>query len=201
MLRNIRLGAVVAAAWLTASPATAATVITNANGDAVRIEKLQVGTGLDSFFDVVWLTGELSQIYGNDVIDFPFPEQRDTTEEAANAIAQALQDEGTIGEIVAPVPGGNPDLTTSFFSIPYQIEQFGLGGPEAAVWSVERQNNDAPFIWGPATEDTSFPPTTDTAWAIFTPTTPPSAIPVPGAMWLFGSGLLGLVGVARRRNA
>jgi hypothetical protein len=30
---------------------------------------------------------------------------------------------------------------------------------------------------------------------------PPSAIPVPAAVWLFGSGLLGLVGVARRRKS
>jgi len=27
------------------------------------------------------------------------------------------------------------------------------------------------------------------------------AVPVPAAVWLFGSGLLGLVGVARRRQA
>jgi len=26
-----------------------------------------------------------------------------------------------------------------------------------------------------------------------------SAVPVPAAMWLFGSGLLGLIGVARRK--
>lgn len=30
---------------------------------------------------------------------------------------------------------------------------------------------------------------------------PPSAVPVPAAMWLFGSGLLGLVGVSRRRTS
>ncbi len=29
---------------------------------------------------------------------------------------------------------------------------------------------------------------------------PPSAVPVPAAVWLFGSGLLGLAGVARRRK-
>jgi len=29
----------------------------------------------------------------------------------------------------------------------------------------------------------------------------PSAVPVPAAVWLFGSGLLGLVGVARRRSS
>ncbi len=31
--------------------------------------------------------------------------------------------------------------------------------------------------------------------------TSPSAVPVPAAVWLFGSGLLGLVGVSRRRKA
>ena len=30
---------------------------------------------------------------------------------------------------------------------------------------------------------------------------PPSAVPVPSAVWLFGSGLLGLVGIARRRKS
>jgi len=30
---------------------------------------------------------------------------------------------------------------------------------------------------------------------------PPAAVPVPAAVWLFGSGLLGLVGVARRKKA
>jgi hypothetical protein len=32
------------------------------------------------------------------------------------------------------------------------------------------------------------------------PDFPPAAVPVPAAVWLFGSGLLGLVGVARRRS-
>ena len=31
--------------------------------------------------------------------------------------------------------------------------------------------------------------------------TPPSEVPVPAALWLFGSGLLGLVGMARRKKA
>ena len=30
---------------------------------------------------------------------------------------------------------------------------------------------------------------------------PPSEVPVPSAVWLFGSGLLGLVGIARRKKA
>ncbi len=35
----------------------------------------------------------------------------------------------------------------------------------------------------------------------FAPTLTVSAVPVPAAVWLFGSGLLGLVGVARRKKA
>jgi hypothetical protein len=34
-----------------------------------------------------------------------------------------------------------------------------------------------------------------------TPPTTPPAVPVPAAVWLFGSGLMGLVGVARRRKS
>jgi len=37
--------------------------------------------------------------------------------------------------------------------------------------------------------------------ANMTPTPAPSAVPVPAAVWLFGSGLMGLVGVARRRKS
>ncbi len=36
--------------------------------------------------------------------------------------------------------------------------------------------------------------------ANMTPTPDPSAVPVPAAVWLFGSGLLGLVGIARRKK-
>ncbi len=36
------------------------------------------------------------------------------------------------------------------------------------------------------------------AWAVHSGNV--SAVPVPGAMWLFGSGLVGLVGLARRKR-
>ena len=184
----------VATASVVGSPAMAATVVTDANGAAIRIEDLQVGSGPDSFFDVEWRYGELNEVYGLDIFNFPFPEQSGKTEEAANAIAQALQDEMTIREFLAPADF-DPQFLFSDYGIPYQIEQFGIGGPEASVWIAGRQNNDAPFLWGPATENSSFPPTTDLAWAIFTPTIP---IPEPGTGTLLGLGLFGLA--ARRRE-
>ena len=39
------------------------------------------------------------------------------------------------------------------------------------------------------------------SWSITGTTDAPPAVPVPAAVWLFGSGLLGLVGVARRKKA
>ena len=38
------------------------------------------------------------------------------------------------------------------------------------------------------------------AWAVYSGDVGVSAVPVPAAAWLFGSGLLGLIGVARRKQ-
>ena len=38
------------------------------------------------------------------------------------------------------------------------------------------------------------------AWAVYSgDVSAISAVPVPGAVWLFGSGLIGLIGIARRK--
>jgi hypothetical protein len=44
------------------------------------------------------------------------------------------------------------------------------------------------------------------AWAVhdgnpYQDVNPNAVVPLPAAVWLFGSGLLGLIGIARRRNA
>jgi len=41
---------------------------------------------------------------------------------------------------------------------------------------------------------------TSYAWAVYSGDVSVSAVPVPAAVWLFGSGLLGLIGMARRRQ-
>ena len=66
--------------------------------------------------------------------------------------------------------------------------QQGLDG----VWLDHTSNTAAPFY--PST----FPNGTTATGGWFYQT---SAVPVPAAVWLFGSGLLGLIGVARRKKA
>jgi len=58
-----------------------------------------------------------------------------------------------------------------------------ISGPDA--WISDLANN--PFA-GSATDNQPL------MWADFTP------VPVPAAVWLFGSGLVGLVGMARRKK-
>jgi hypothetical protein len=38
------------------------------------------------------------------------------------------------------------------------------------------------------------------AWAVHSGDVSASVVPVPAAVWLFGSGLLGLIGMARRKK-
>jgi len=184
------LGVLVAATWLTASPVMAATVITNDAGEAIRIEKLEVG--LD-FYNVEWVSGEWDQVYGSEVGDFPFPDQRDRTEAAANAVGEALTADGNIFTI-----NTLQDVSAATFYLPYDVLP-GPGAPDARSWSVQKSNNEVPYLWGPANE-LEVPSNADRAYAVFRETLPP-AVPVPAAVWLFGSGLLGLIGVARRRKA
>ena len=73
-------------------------------------------------------------------------------------------------------PGGLPDVGTESFDAALSV-----GG----LPSVISGPHDGPW--------TSIPDT-DFAFRV-------SAVPVPAAVWLFGSGLIGLIGMARRRNS
>jgi hypothetical protein len=54
---------------------------------------------------------------------------------------------------------------------------------EKCVLALSADHSMTSFFWNGATEEGS-----------------PSAVPVPAAAWLFGSGLLGMLGVAGRKK-
>lgn len=101
-------------------------------------------------------------------------------------------------------PYGTPDVLP-FFDLFSEIDQFPPLGTEYWIWQPQPFNARAIFIpdfdefgalEGIISKDLALTALTFTSMIDFT-----SAVPLPPALWLFGSGLLGLVGVARRKKA
>ena len=94
------------------------------------------------------------------------------------------------------IPGTLADATINQAQAPFNASYIGTG---TGVGGSPMQ--DGPFQGFNANFDVlTLTPTGQTAntinpWAVVIP-----GVPVPAAVWLFGSGLLGLVGVARRRK-
>lgn len=86
-------------------------------------------------------------------------------------------------------PIGPAPMATTSFDTDYHNDGAFITGDDGIGGS---QMDNGPFIGFNA----NFDMTDLTVVAI----TQPPAIPIPAAVWLFGSGLLGLVGVARRRR-
>lgn len=85
----------------------------------------------------------------------------------------------------------NPHSTSPGF---FDIENVNLTGIDSLVIKVTGQLNNASFTTGGYNLSVT---------ASNAPITPPAvgAVPVPAAAWLFGSALMGLVGVSRRKSS
>ena len=82
-----------------------------------------------------------------------------------------------------------PDLQTGTFEVPIYY------------WVAPPRDENVAFIFTFYDGITNITPSfisDNYRWAVFEGNV--SAVPIPAAVWLFGSGLLGLVGVARRRK-
>lgn len=89
---------------------------------------------------------------------------------------------------IMQVTGFNPDGSMTVASVDLDGNVSGMGSGNCGTFD----------LCGVAMATDPFPGQTP----VFSGTiTPVSAVPVPAAVWLFGSGLLGLAGVARRRKA
>ena len=92
--------------------------------------------------------------------------------------------------------GPSPMVTTTFDTT--TIGGAGLGtNPSGTLPLTDDGIGGSPMVAGPFPGFNANFDFTSVTITSYTPT----AIPVPAAVWLFGSGLLGLVGVARRKKA
>jgi hypothetical protein len=129
--------------------------------------------------------------------------------ESITATGTFTADLGTIGnetgQVFFATGSGNTmtiDLNGTFL---YETDDSGYGtgiGPSLTFASGSLSDFD---FQKPATFNSSFLSFDDFdlmygEWTSLNLTVVPAPVPVPAAVWLFGSGLLGLVGVARRKK-
>ena len=113
----------------------------------------------------------------------------------------AEPDDGLEGADIGLVVDGMPGLTGTWafddgaITGDFLIVLKASNSPGYAVWSFEEGDADSfsgewNVAWGQDLSHLSIYETSDVP-----------EVPVPAAAWLFGSGLIGLVGVARRKNS
>ncbi len=143
-------------------------------------------------YNVTFVNTNWSAIYG-DPPTFDF-DGVDASAVAVDAVNAALND-ASISLVGESSTEGAPAFMIGFGSFESVIEgeivfwQAGVYTTDSDAWIGDLANN--PFA-GSATDNQPL------MWANFTEV---SEIPVPAAVWLFGSGLVGLVGMARRKKA
>ncbi len=175
-------GVIAVGLLLGTSTANAAVVNIDGTGtNATGIEDLQVGV---LFYNVEFVFDSARTLYGDLPGDFPFPEGRLPSVVDANAAVNAALNGVPSVVTVGPV-------TSSNYFIGFESEPVG---PVV----IHTDSSFASSGWTLDDPGSAFNYDADATYADFTLV---SQVPVPAAVWLFGSGLLGLVGMARRKNA
>jgi hypothetical protein len=182
-------GVVAMSLLLGANVASAATVVFGSlEGKAIGITDLDIGGTL---YDVLFPERVPAVlVYGEFPGTFTF-----TTSGDAQAAVIAV--DAALNGANALTVGQDTLLDTSVnlsFNIAYKST-----GPTALLGLAEFQvgSNPTSDQWVNSGSGSTSWTAEERTWATFTPA---AAVPVPAAVWLFGSGLLGLIGIARRKE-
>lgn len=181
-LSALAAGSVAMNLLLGVSLAQAATV-TRDGDTATGILGLDVG---GTPYNVVFVNLAPATIY-DDPPTFDFNTVGEA-EVAIEAATEALNAEGGILNVGDSSATGLP-----IFRVGFDVSGDGLTRL-TSVWESTPidQNSD---VWAKVTDPDVFPFLDDGSFADF------AVVPVPAAVWLFGSGMLGLIGVARRKKS
>ena len=164
--------------------ARAATVTYDGGGQISGLSGLFT---LGASWDVTFVGGSVNSIYASAGLAYPFNE--------ADATAARIN---VLGALEALVPDANTNdflgcvnETTCNIMTPYERASDGTVQATGVNWHWI--NPPALVTAGNLNLDTDYDHYTYMVWEA-------TAVPVPAAVWLFGTGLLGLIGVARRKN-
>ena len=186
--------ALVASMLIGFSSAQAATVILDDNDNVIRVENLELdfdNDALDGLYNVDFITRKGSEIYGSDPAEFDFF----PAEENALALAQLNE---ALNNDSDPVPVGASSTGSDQYFIP--AIEYNFPVPPIDIWGAFGGENIGSLVrpvWG-ACEDnclagvTALRPEDVETFAKFT------VVPIPGAVWLLGGGLIGLIGLRRK---
>ena len=178
-------GVIVVGLLLGTSTTNAAVVIIDGTGtNATGIEDLQVGV---LFYNVEFVFDSARNLYGDLPGDFPFSDSGPTTVVDANAAVNAALNGVPLVVTVGPV-------TSSNYFIGFDSEPVG----PVVIHTDSSYASTSDDVWLLDVPLSVFDFNANATYADFTLV---SQVPVPAAVWLFGSGLLGLVGMARRKRA
>ena len=194
--------------WKLATAATALVLSTSANAATLSVDGAGILTGATdvdvggSLYDVYFMDGTCNSLF-NGCSEFMF-----TDYASAGLAAQALLDQVLIG-----VYDTDPNMTNGIefpgngpqgsIHTPYALSQYGDDVVTRMATNYEYVDFDTVSDSQLRAFDDDFTSKYYAVYAVWTEAgagAPVSTVPIPAAAWLFGSGLLGLIGVARRKK-